>query len=722
MSSCSTNPNSCDRRSRIAALGPVFLIAPLLAAGQGHRPPAARTPPTWPAVSEVDISRACAGTRWIGVLDEEQIRIPPNEEPGDELPRSEASSKVSPCPEGWDPLFASAHTRLPPGLRRFCVYESGGAGDPREDLRRIEEGRVVYGTGEKAGPEGFFESIHRDCRVVGPAAESFFSRYFWPLRERFVREAGGAEEPVASDRVRLVIVDSVRDGADEPEQDECGYRSRGEYECSPHGRALAGLAKDLLCDADQKNCEAEVGSRRVLRWTYEIQAVSPAPVERELEIGEPGGGFYGSWSDLAKAIEREVAEWSAIPQPARPRLILNLSVGWEEIYGKNVPEVRDAIEVAVCRGALVVAAAGNRRAGPRSMEKPLLPAAWEQDPAPSLARCVELLGEPPPASFDSPTPYRPLLYAVGGVRHDGRLLSNMRPRSTPRFVAFGDHAPAMYPTSPPRKERPADPLPPEPQPLVTLTGTSVSTVVVSAAAAVRWNDDLGLSAFQVMDALWESGSAVEQPIDFCLDPQTNCSGARHARRVFVHPLTLAAASSWPPIDSGKQAFDKLVEQREFSGFAHVLDCDPDVLFYAEGGLAPNANLCPQRWQVDVGARPWLGPQPGPNHNPTCTYSSGSPGLLVLEFDPCFRVQGMPVWIDDLTLVAGDKAYRLPGRFKLGDPDQPCPSKPDEKARQRHQIVLSDPSFAEVYPMYLAVTVNGEYGAITPILHARHEND
>ena len=178
-----------------------------------------------------------------------------------------------------------------------------------------------------------------------------------------------------------------------------------------------------------------------------------------------------------------------------------------------------------------MAAAGNRHAGPRSLEKPLLPAAWEQLPAPSYTHCQELIGEKPPGHTRlSKTSYKPLVYAVGGVGQDGRILSNARPNATPRLVAFGDHA---HPLS---HERRQSPLPhalaktqlatiaaPElADPLVTLTGTSVSTLVVAAAAVVLWNDSPELSPFDIMDRLWRAGPAVDPSVDFCLDPQQNC--------------------------------------------------------------------------------------------------------------------------------------------------------------------------------------------------------
>ena len=219
-------------------------------------------------------------------------------------------------------------------------------------------------------------------------------------------------------------------------------------------------------------------------------------------IGEDAtGGRLDLWEDLALAIRREVAAWAAMDRDTRPNLILNLSVGWDAAYG-DPPVVRATVEDAVCRGALVVAAAGNRIAGPAFVERPIFPAAWEAVPAPSRKKCERLLGE----SLEEPAAgsagaYRPLLHAVGGVQHDGRPLSNSRPGATPRLVAYGDHVPVRYRDGVGRE---------------TLTGTSVSTLVVTAAAAARWRAEPRLESYQVMQALWNAGEGVEQAVDFCL--------------------------------------------------------------------------------------------------------------------------------------------------------------------------------------------------------------
>lgn len=243
--------------------------------------------------------------------------------------------------------------------------------------------------------------------------------------------------------------------------------------------------------------------------------------------------------------------------------------------------------------------------------------------------------------------------------------------------------------------------------------------MVSAAAAVRWRADPEQSAFDVMAELWRTGLEVDHPIDFCLDPSTNCPPDRKARRFFLSSRIATGNPTpvfTPPIDTRNPAYRELVEVARFSTLGVVADCDPQLL--AHRGTLP-AEPCPQRSRIDVAAQPWTGPQPGANHNPDCRYTEDSPGTLVLEFDPCFRLEGKPATLDDLTLVAGDRAFRLPRKaFRLGDPARRCPSDPKGDDPRRVQLVLTDFPIDDPHPIYLAVTVNGEHGIITPILYVR----
>lgn len=642
---------------------------------------------------------ACSGTSWIGILSHRR-----ETQPKIDQTRGQRQKRALRCPRGWQWVFSSnSRQPPPPGLQRFCRYV----------------GRATHpGSGPEASRRsGLFESIERDCRIVGPAGETIFPtrEMYRPLKGRFLREARGDVAPRprrGSDRVRLVIVDSFQDDA-RPQDKECpASLKEGQLECSPHGEVLARLASDLLCAGS--DCRAEVTTRRALAWTHEIRPASKPPKPVELKSkdapGKTQGGSSGTTLNLAMAIFREVDAW--LREPSRPRLILNLSLGWEEVNdpsGNLGKLARAAVEYAVCNQALVIAAAGNRVSGPpKLMERPLLPAAWEQEPALTAGDCAAFLGKSEPASSGPEPSYRPLVYAVGGVQHDGLPLSNSRPKASPRLVAYGDHAPAFYPGSPPRMK--------------ILTGTSVSALVASAAAAARWYRKPDLTPFEVMAELWKGGHKSALPIDFCLDPDRNCPSDGRARRVFVHPTDKQARPAWPggkpEVDASRLAALGRTIEVPGKPTIDLPQCFPSGLLSMDSPIA-QAELCPQLLP-DIRSQPWTGPQPGANHNPACSYRQSSPGTLILEFDPCFRVEGRPVRLDDFTLIAKGKAIRLPiSGFELGDAAESCPRADDPR---RVQVVLTDFKFeGRPHPMYLAVTVNGKHATLTPLLQVFGED-
>ncbi|HSR53704.1 MAG TPA: S8/S53 family peptidase [Acidobacteriota bacterium] len=402
------------------------------------------------------------------------------------------------------------------------------------------------------------------------------------------------------------------------------------------------------------------------------------------------------------AIWREVDKWRS--EADRPPLILNLSVGWEPIHASATStlglQVRAVLEDAVCRGALVVAAAGNRRSGPPELETPLLPAAFELVPAPSAANCQALLEDGASPGPESNTDYKPLVFAVGGVQPDDRrpykprLLSNSRPNATPRLVAYGDHAVVS--------KRGRD------RSLKILTGTSVSTLVVSAAAGERWRLDPDLGSFDLMQDLFNEGMETGIRSDFDLD-----SARPLARQVFVHNKPAVPPPPWPAGEPALVLTSPAVSM-SFSAITSLNNCNPGILRGAQVS-AGDPELCPQRL-LDIRLQPGLGPQPDSGHNPGCRFGNGSPGTLWLEFDPCYRVQGKPVRLSDLTLIVADRAYRLPVEpFWLGDPSLPCPmNTPDDPRRK--QVVLTDFNLERpLHPMYLAVTVNNTRATLSPIL-------
>ena len=183
----------------------------------------------------------------------------------------------------------------------------------------------------------------------------------------------------------------------------------------------------------------------------------------------------------------EVLDWQ--PTENLKHLILNLSLGWDgeglgdlKAREPSVRLVQGALRLAAQKGVLVIAAAGNRRGGSPGSRLPILPAAWELRRPSSLA--VRLV---PQAGLRGG---RSGLAGVAAVQ--------CPPRRLPRRVAYGDHAVAEVGGRPTR----------------IYTGSSVSTAVVSAVAAVVWHLRPDLTPDQVMKLIDHSGRVLPARADF----------------------------------------------------------------------------------------------------------------------------------------------------------------------------------------------------------------
>ncbi|MCG8462131.1 MAG: S8/S53 family peptidase [Holophagales bacterium] len=285
---------------------------------------------------------------------------------------------------------------------------------------------------------------------------------------------------------------------------------------SPHGDTLMRMAQRLLCRgraaAGETDCAARITSRLTLPWQTFVPTSKSSSVRDEAR-----GGSVGLISDLATAIIDEVDAWKRESEPSgrRPPLVINLSVGWDgELFGgygghqpsPAVDAVRQALRHASREGALVIGAAGNRRWGPESETRAVLPAGWEADREPISA------GARRPGETGGPA-----IHAVGGLRPGHHPLVNSRPGATwARLMAFGDHAAVTQGRSPLRTE--------------VLTGTSVSTLVVSATAALVWAQEPHLDAARVIERLYERGEELGVEVEIAASAAAG-EEPGHARRV-----------------------------------------------------------------------------------------------------------------------------------------------------------------------------------------------
>lgn len=409
----------------------------------------------------------------------------PNE-PELETPRSSGSVVDAACPihrqvairhpgapgcpavTGWTPSSVFGEESGP--LAQFCKYQWDNP-QTTPDLTPLTTDPQLLSVGSDC--EVVLEQSDSDALwdVIGSMIEALF--------HQSIRRVPASDLGLpGSESSRWPVVVAVIDSVPEPAPDNPR---------SEHGERMASLIEDIACPHPKAPCKVEVWRSLGL----------PRYGTGQVDLDD--GGYFGSLLDLAQAIYESVEHWRNTDWGAQtPRLILNLSVGWEgELFGDitdptvspAVAAVYSAIEVANCEGAAVVVAAGNR--GHLCMTKPLLPGGWEQLPSPNTARCA-LLGINHDPGGGS---YRPLVYSVGGVDYSGQPLPSSREEGMPRLVASSTHAVSG-----------GDSL--------AMTGTSVSAASASGAAALVWSYNPDMSPDQVMNAVYAGADLLPWQADY----------------------------------------------------------------------------------------------------------------------------------------------------------------------------------------------------------------
>lgn len=549
------------------------------------------------ASAAVDAADAQVYWRWVGLLD----------------------SPGKSCPAAPDPTVWFQLRTVDLAGRRFCVYDA------------------LLGQASGPGvPDGMW-TIYPvpDAMIVQPM--STLSEEQWPyLEERFRYEAGAPELlPLEGGLlpVQVSLIDTTPDGPTPA------------FENSPHGESLGFLLRRFLCqDASQLwSCLFSPSPHLALGFT-EFDQEAPGAWNSQ------NGGYVGLLSDLAFAIDSALGSWDPMESS---HLVLNLSVAWDDALsppppgqsGLSAPEwmVRSAIEEAVCAGALVLAAAGNRFDDIQA-EGPLLPAAWEALEAPDFCQAG--------------ASYEPLVYAVGAVGGgsregiDGEVVFDDSPlpvsrkESWPPLVAVGEAA--VTESGVPGT------------PTATLSGTSVSTLVVSMAAAAVWYYSPDAEPAEVMEVLYESGRSLLRAPDFSLCPPGGSCARPEVRRVRVCEAVrwaciLGAPCPPPLLDPGLcpelpvEPLPNPVLSPQYPATGSVPLPSPPPVCQAGGvtysydaGNPPNnaaEYVCPSRALDGLGATPWVAPQPHSDPCPDCSVrlapSQGSSDTLYVEIPADF---------------------------------------------------------------------------------------
>jgi hypothetical protein len=310
------------------------------------------------------------------------------------------------------------------------------------------------------------------------------------------------------------------------------------------------------------------------------------------------GGYYGTESELAVAIVQAVSSWLAEPAATHPpHLVVNLSVGWDsgQGYGGEYEDepatlpaatraVQAAITHAVCRGALVVAAAGNMSTP--SSTGPMYPAAWEVHAGPTTAACIEAEGTATLPADPNAVKYRPLLHAVAALDAVDSPLSNTRPLGRPRMAAYGQDVVTV-----------------DPRAVHTdmLSGTSMAAANVSGIAASVWGYMPTATANQVMELVYDNAVALTDTADFSL----------------VSPLpTIKRAALCDAVKAASEGTFTCTTPAAYAGTPVSLNWPSlDPGFAAAALSAPLATASSLPSEPGGESQPWVTSQPGA---PSCT--------------------------------------------------------------------------------------------------------
>jgi Pyruvate/2-oxoacid:ferredoxin oxidoreductase delta subunit len=396
-----------------------------------------------------------------------------------------------------------------------------------------------------------------------------------------------------------------------------------------HGRAIGRLVHELACGELEK-CATQISQLPALPF-----ASQP---DQTLSLQPQGTGAIGTRAILAAAIEQASSTW----QNSAKRLVINLSVGWSGCWERDprtwprfdqlVSAKRDmasqavltAIGRAACRGALVVAAAGNGDAQKGCPSKPaspgeprhMFPGLWggtRLDPSVCSSLGVN-------ATFDEP---RPLLVGVGGVD------------DTDQQLAITDHeadvvAYAQGVTVPDTAQPTGWTLP--------LSGTSMSAAALTGIAAALWSYQPELSVPQLLAVI--RGSAVPlRPAPAAVDPgardfvcnETFSGGAcpEIARVSLCAALGKYAGECSTP-EAAKESSASFATMSPLADALVAVDCDAC------------ADACPAECEKDEELNaltgPWVVPQPKPDGCGICVFV---PTLRLFQAEFLYGV-GSPV--------------------------------------------------------------------------------
>lgn len=401
----------------------------------------------------------------------------------------------------WKGMFAAGSPGVdaltipvPTDLKRFCMYEYVNGLPKQEDYQAMVS--AIHGSGIMS-----VDSVAADCRgefAQGNGLNDYSLAV--ELHDAFRTNIDWVDAGVLGitqqkrTRVDVTVVDTVSQEAID----------QGFHPVNEHGIYMAELIADIACPDGDPNC------RENFRYALAMPRYDWASLPDWVE-----GGEHGTQGDVALAIYEAVGGWHerrlANPSKAAPRLVLNLSIGWQRLTQDTdalergpAKSILSALQYASCQGALVFVAAGNNpdEGCPTDHPDPLAPASYEQFRAPTQQECLDLgFASPWAGQFPvhgSPSGYDPLVHAVGGVDEYDRPIINARIDGTPRLVALGSNGVVAQGGAA----------------FEPLTGTSVSAAVASGIASLVWSYRPDLRPHELVELMYETGYKVDRDSEF----------------------------------------------------------------------------------------------------------------------------------------------------------------------------------------------------------------
>ncbi len=376
-----------------------------------------------------------------------------------------------------------------------------------------------------------------------------------------------------------------------------------------HGRQVGLLIRALACP--RNDFLYPTGSCRVKISDFLVLDREPDGMGGS-RLNRQQGGFFGTPAGLARMIWWSVIYSSFLYRDART--VINMSVGWEtgpDTARNSLPvqAVKTALSHARCKGALLIAAAGNSSGGSGRSHGPMGPALFED---------YDWEGCPLVSASE------PMIYSVGGVDATSNPLANSRAGAQPSLAAYSYQVTIDEQYLNPGKLSDVSITHP------ALTGSSMAAAAGSAFAAVAWSYRPGLDATSVMQNIYESGLDIGKVPDYCMGSFCQTSKIhRISLCLMLEKLNLIEPKQCPPLPSSnpgwsddQQASADSMANTVVVGtldYSLVSQCGQDVGVYYDPQSGIASDPCPDISTPNYIVGPQLVPQPRKPVCPTCTF-------------------------------------------------------------------------------------------------------